>query len=115
MQTGKRCPGTDLSVRDTLGANFVIAGFLGIASGLDLFFRPGGLLGRASFFALIPAAAMIAAAVMTSHAASRMEDRLSQSARTFPWVIVRGIFSEKTKPGGVFRAQLFTASAVVQW
>ena len=55
---------------------------------LALFFWPGGLLGRASFFALIPAAAMIAAAVMTSHAASRMEHRLSQSARTFPWVIV---------------------------
>ena len=68
---------TDLSVRDILGANFVIAGLLGIAAGLALFFRPGGLLGRAGFFALIPAAAMIAAAVMASHAASRMEDRLA--------------------------------------
>src|SRR5215472_6498790 len=68
---------TDLSVRDILGANFVIAGLLGIAAGLVLFFWPGGLLGRVSFFALIPAAAMIAAVVMTSHAASRMEDRFA--------------------------------------
>src|ERR1700740_754069 len=68
---------TDLSVREILGANFVIAGLLGIAAGLVLFFWPGGLLGRASFFALIPGAAMIAAAVMTSHAASRMEDRFA--------------------------------------
>ena len=68
---------TDLSVREILGANFVIAGLLGIAAGLALFFWPGGLLGRASFFALIPGAAMIAAAVMTSHAASRMEDRFA--------------------------------------
>ena len=68
---------TDLSVRDILGANFVIAGLLGIAAGLALFFWPGGLLGRPSFFALLPAAAMIASTVMTSHAASRMEDRFA--------------------------------------
>jgi hypothetical protein len=68
---------TDLSIRDTLGANFVIAGLLGIAAGLALFFWPGSVHVRASLFALIPAAAMIAAAVMTSHAASRMEDRFA--------------------------------------
>jgi putative copper resistance protein D len=60
-----------------LGANFVIAGLLGIAAGLALFFWPGSVHVRASLFALIPAAAMIAAAVMTSHAASRMEDRFA--------------------------------------
>lgn len=69
---------SDLSVRDVLSANFVIAGFLGIAAGIVLFIWPAGLrVGRASFLALIPAAATVAAAVMTSHAASRMEDRFA--------------------------------------
>ncbi len=66
---------TDLSMRDVLGANFVIAGFLGIAAGLVLFFWPRVRAERSGFFLLIPAAVMVAAAVMTSHAASRMDDR----------------------------------------
>src|SRR5215469_3551179 len=68
---------TDLSVRDILGANFVVAGFLGIAAGVALFFWPENVPSRASFLALIPALVMVAAAVMTSHAASRMEDRFA--------------------------------------
>lgn len=66
---------TDLTVRDILGANFVIAGFLGVVAGISLFFWPGGLRDRANFLFLLPAAAIVASPVMTSHAASRMGDR----------------------------------------
>jgi copper resistance protein D len=68
---------TDLSVREVLGANYMLAAYIGLAAGLALFFWPGGLRHRAGVLLLIPAAAMIAATVMTSHAASRMDDRFA--------------------------------------
>jgi copper resistance protein D len=72
----------DLSMREVMGANFVIAGALGAAAGCALFFWPGGLRGPANYFTLIPAALMIAATVLTSHAASRMDDRVVLVAMT---------------------------------
>src|SRR5262249_30472525 len=65
----------DVSIGEALGANYVIAGVLVAAAGLVVFFwlmRPNA---RATPLFLIPAAAMIASSVMTSHSASRLEDR----------------------------------------
>jgi len=65
----------DLSIGEALGANYVIAGVLAIAAGLVVFFLPTGPRDRATPLFLIPAAAMIVSSVMTSHSASRIEDR----------------------------------------
>jgi putative copper resistance protein D len=65
----------DVSIGDALGANYVIAGVLAVAAGLVVFFRLSGPRGPATPFLLIPAAAMIASSVMTSHSVSRIEDR----------------------------------------
>jgi putative copper resistance protein D len=65
----------DVSLGTALGANYVIAGVLAAAAGLVVFFRLGGPNGRGGPVLLIPAAAMIASSVMTSHSASRIEDR----------------------------------------
>jgi putative copper resistance protein D len=66
----------DVSIGEALGANYVIAGALAVAAGLFVFFRLSGPRGRATHLFLIPAAAMIASSVMTSHSVSRIEDRL---------------------------------------
>jgi len=65
---------TDIPIRDVLGANFVWAGILAIAAAMAVVFWPAF---RNSVNALIwlPALAMLAGSVMTSHSASRMEDR----------------------------------------
>src|SRR3974390_23077 len=65
---------TDIPIRDVLGANFVWAGILAIAAAMAVVFWPAF---RNSVNALIwlPAFAMLAGSVMTSHSASRMEDR----------------------------------------
>jgi len=65
----------DLSVGQALGANYVIAGVLAIAAGLVVFFWRSGRRSRASPLLMIPAVAMIISSVMTSHSASRIEDR----------------------------------------
>jgi hypothetical protein len=65
----------DLSVSSALGANYAIAGVLAAAAGLVVFFRLSGPRGRVTPLFLIPAAAMIASSVMTSHSVSRIEDR----------------------------------------
>ena len=65
----------DVSVGEALGANYVIAGALAVAAGLVVFFGLSGPRGHATPLFLIPAAAMIASSVMTSHSVSRIEDR----------------------------------------
>jgi copper resistance protein D len=65
----------DVSIGDALGANYVTAGILAMAAGLVVFFWPSGWGDRATRLFLIPAAAMIVSSVMTSHSASRIEDR----------------------------------------
>ena len=72
----------DLSIREALGANYVIAGVLAVAAGLVVFFRLSGPCGRATPLFLIPAAAMIASSVMTSHSAARIEDRFALTVFT---------------------------------
>jgi copper resistance protein D len=62
----------DVTIGEAIGANYVIAGALAIAAGLIVFLWPSGW--RATRL-LIPAAAMIISSVMTSHSASRIEDR----------------------------------------
>ena len=65
---------TDISFGDVLGANFVWAGMLAIAAGLMMFFWPASLR-KNVWLVWLPALGMLAASVMTSHSASRMEDR----------------------------------------
>jgi putative copper resistance protein D len=71
-----------VSVGQALGANYVIAGVLGIAAGLVVFFWPGGRRDRTNPHLMIPAVAMIISSVMTSHSASRIEDRYVLAAFT---------------------------------
>jgi len=66
----------DLSIGEALGANYVIAGVLAAAAGFLVFFWLRGPYGRVTPLFVIPAAAMIAASVMTSHSASRLDDRV---------------------------------------
>jgi putative copper resistance protein D len=65
---------TDISFGEVMGANFVWAGMLAIAAGLLLFFWPASLYENV-WLLWLPALGMLAASVMTSHSASRMEDR----------------------------------------
>lgn len=64
-----------LSISNALGANYVLAGVIATAAALIVFFWPIGRRDRASPLFMIPAAAMILSSVMTSHSASRIEDR----------------------------------------
>jgi putative copper resistance protein D len=66
---------TDIPLKDVLGTNFVRAGALAIAAALVLAAWPSGLRKSLNLLVLLPAGLMLAASVMTSHAASRMEDR----------------------------------------
>ena len=66
---------TDISLRDALGANFVWAGLLAVVAGLLVFFWPAALRKSVNPIIWVPALAMLTATVMTSHSASRMEDR----------------------------------------
>ena len=72
----------DLSIGEALGANYVIAGVLAIVAGLGVFFWLRGARDRVSPLLLIPAAAMITSSVMTSHSASRIDDRYLLAAIT---------------------------------
>jgi copper resistance protein D len=65
---------TDISLREVLGANFVWAGALAIAAGLVVFLWPARIQ-KNVWLLWLPALGMLAASVMTSHSASRMEDR----------------------------------------
>src|SRR5262249_42879838 len=69
-------------VVEALGANYVIAGMLAAAAGLVVFFGLSGPRGRVTALSLIPAAAMIASSVMTSHSASRIDSRFVLSVFT---------------------------------
>src|SRR5215472_1374117 len=66
---------TGIPLPEVLGANFVLAGVLAITAALVLAFWPRRRQTSGQQIALVPAGVMIAASVITSHAASRMEDR----------------------------------------
>jgi putative copper resistance protein D len=65
----------EISLRDVLGANYVFAGLLGVAAGVAIAYWPGEMRRSMNPLVLVPAAMMLAATVMTSHSASRMEGR----------------------------------------
>ena len=58
-----------------LGANFVMAGTLAFVASIVLVLWPVEWRKSVSYLALLPAGFMLAASVMTSHSASRMENR----------------------------------------
>jgi putative copper resistance protein D len=66
---------TDIPISTVLNANFLWAGLLAIVAALTLAFWPKSLKESVNPIAAVPAAAILAASVMTSHSASRMEDR----------------------------------------
>lgn len=72
----------ELSLSEVLGANFVIAGWMAIAGGLAIFFLPAKLRESVNPAVLLPAGLILAASVMTSHSASRMEGRAVLTALT---------------------------------
>src|SRR3974390_3526512 len=65
----------EIPLQEVLGANFVIAGILGIVAGLAVAVWPKSLRAGMNRLILLPASMMLAAWFMTSHSASRMEDR----------------------------------------
>ena len=65
----------EISLREVLGANYVCAGFLGVVAGIALAYWPAAMRRNMNPVVLLPAAMMLAATVMTSHSASRMEGR----------------------------------------
>jgi len=73
----------DISLAEASGANFVLAGVIAIISALAIAIIAGSVWWRKKRNALLlPAALILAAGVMTSHSASRMEYRLSLVAVT---------------------------------
>jgi len=66
---------TDIALRDVFGANFVWAGAVAILAGLLVFLWPVSLQKSVNAVIWLPGLAMLASTVMTSHSASRMEDR----------------------------------------
>lgn len=67
---------TGIPLRQVLEANFFWAGLVAVASGLAVVLWPADLRRSVNPVAVVPAALMLAASVMTSHSASRMEDRV---------------------------------------
>jgi copper resistance protein D len=65
----------DISLREVLGANYVFAGLLGVVAGMAIANWPRAMRRSMNPVVLLPAAMMLAATVMTSHSASRMEGR----------------------------------------
>jgi len=66
---------TDISIREMLGANFAIAGIVGIVASLAVAFWPAHLQKTVNRAVLVPAMLILASSVVTSHSFSRMEGR----------------------------------------
>jgi putative copper resistance protein D len=66
----------DLTLADVSGANFFIAGAIGIVSASTIVILSGARRSRSHADLLLPAAAIIASSVMTSHAMARLEYRV---------------------------------------
>jgi len=81
----------DMTLAKVSGANFVIVGAIGLASAITITVLTGARRSRGYSDLLLPAAAIIASSVMTSHAMARLEYRaplvaftaLHQSATAF--------------------------------
>jgi putative copper resistance protein D len=72
----------DMQIRDVIGANFVLAGLIGIAAAFTVITltSPKRTIGYTDL--LIPAAAIITSSVMTSHAMARLDYRVPLVAFT---------------------------------
>jgi len=66
---------TGIPIKEVWGTNFVWAGVLAMVAGIALALWPAAWRTSANPAALVPAGMMLAASVITSHAASRMGDR----------------------------------------
>jgi copper resistance protein D len=66
----------DIPWQAILDANYFWAGVLAVVAGLALAFWPSNLRRPVNPLVLLPAGMMLAASVMTSHSASRMDDRV---------------------------------------
>src|SRR5580704_13309443 len=65
----------DMTLADVSGANFFIAGAIGICAAITIVILSGARRSRGYADLLFPAAAIIASSVMTSHAMARLEFR----------------------------------------
>ncbi len=65
----------NMSLRDVLGANFVLAGLVGIAAVFTVIVLTAPTRSTGYFDLLVPAAAIIASSVMTSHSMARLDYR----------------------------------------
>src|SRR5260370_13774877 len=72
----------DMSLREVLGANFVLAGLIGIAAVFTIIVLTAPTRSTGYFDLLLPAAAIIASSVMTSHSMARLEYRAPVFAST---------------------------------
>jgi copper resistance protein D len=67
---------TDIPISAVFAANFVWAGVIAVVGGLALWAWPAALRRRVSWLAVLPAGLILAGSVMTSHSASRVDNRL---------------------------------------
>jgi putative copper resistance protein D len=65
----------DMSLREVVGANFVLAGLIGIVAAFTVIVLAAQSRSTGYFDLLLPAAAIIASSVMTSHAMARLDYR----------------------------------------
>lgn len=72
----------EMSLREVVGANFVLAGFLGIAAAFTVIVLSSPTRSAGVADLLFPAAAIIASSVMTSHAMARLDYRVPLVAFT---------------------------------
>jgi putative copper resistance protein D len=72
----------DMSIREVIGANFVLAGLVGIAAAFSVIVLTSGARSGGYGDLLVPAAAIMASSVMTSHAMARLDYRVPLVAIT---------------------------------
>jgi copper resistance protein D len=72
----------EISLHEVIGANFVIAGGIGILSAFGIFILARVQTLRSAVVLLLPAATILASTVMTSHAMARLEYRVPLVAFT---------------------------------
>ena len=72
----------DMPIREVLGANFVLAGLIGIVAACTIMVLTSPTRSTRYFDLLLPAAAIIGSAVMTSHSMARLEYRVPLVAFT---------------------------------
>ena len=72
----------EMSLREVVGANFVLAGLLGIAAACSVIVLTSPTRSAGYTDLLLPAAAVIASSVMTSHAMARLDYRVPLVAFT---------------------------------